>query len=77
MMLKIQLCNILKHKKMQRVILNCNNISLYFWSNKCSLGEHKNIKINLTNPKHQNGSVFVMYRINYRVYVKHFIFEKE
>ncbi len=46
MMLKNQLCYagmnyIFKYIKIETVILNCNNISQNFLSNKCSLDEHK------------------------------------
>ncbi len=58
-LLKIQLChhNNKLHLKIyyNRVILSCNNITvlLYFWSNKCSLGEHKRLFSfkTLTDPK--------------------------
>ncbi len=61
--MKIQLCITEINYILNTLKLNCNNIStilMYFWSNKCSLGEHafqKHYKI-LTNPKLLNSSVY-------------------
>ncbi len=61
MMLKIQCCitemnYILQYIQIESVVLNCNisTFLLYFWSNKCSLGEQKTFP---TDQKLLNGGV--------------------